>query len=100
MGAERDADRLAGPDPDRDPKMIDVRRDAVHFRGESDRLPREVDKVAAPEGEIAAGTRLFAWTRQRSGNGWSRSVAFAPAIIGNGAGQQFLPARKTGQAEE
>jgi hypothetical protein len=43
MRAERDAQRTEITHPDRDPKVIDVARDLVDFRGERDRFARHAD---------------------------------------------------------
>jgi hypothetical protein len=54
MRAERDADRLAGPDPEGYPKMIDVGRDAIDFRGKGNRTSGEVNKIAVKQAEMRA----------------------------------------------
>jgi hypothetical protein len=46
VGAERDPDGFPAPGPDGDPEMIDVRRNAIDFRGESDRSTGDMNKLA------------------------------------------------------
>ena len=53
MRAERDTDWFVGTDADRDPEMIDVRRDAIDFRGEGDGSSSEMDKVALVQPKVA-----------------------------------------------
>ena len=60
MSAQRDPDRFAGTDIDRDPKMIDVRRDAIDFGGERNRSAGKVDEVAVVESGVAARGLLSA----------------------------------------
>jgi hypothetical protein len=43
---QRDAKRFAGPDSDRDPEVIGVRRHAIDFRGERDGSAGDMDEVA------------------------------------------------------
>jgi hypothetical protein len=59
VSAECDADRFAGAKADRDPEVIDVRRDPINFRGEGDRSSAHVNEVAVAETEVVARSPLF-----------------------------------------
>jgi hypothetical protein len=66
MRTERDANRLAGAKADRDPEVIDVRRDPVNFRGKRDRSSGNVNEIAVVETEVIARPALFSasmWQR-------------------------------------
>jgi len=52
LRTERDTDRFAATDADRDPEMIDVRRDAIDFRGEGDGSSSEMDEVALVQPKV------------------------------------------------
>ena len=69
MRAERDPDRLAAASGDADPEMIDVGRDSVDFRGESDRFSRQPDEIAVSKTKPRVPVRLFpasVWQSQAS----------------------------------
>jgi hypothetical protein len=56
---ECDADRFAGAKADRDPKVIDVRRDTIDFCGECDRSAGNLNEIAVVETQAIARTALF-----------------------------------------
>lgn len=60
MSTERDADRLAGADADRDPEMIDVGRDTIDFRGERNWSAGKMNQVAMVKSKVAARGLLSA----------------------------------------
>ena len=60
MSAERDANWFSGADTNRDPKMIDVRRDAIDFRGEGNRSAGKMDEIAVVKSSVAARGLLSA----------------------------------------
>ena len=60
MSAQCDPDRFAGADTDRDPEMIDVRREAIDFRRERDRTADNVNEVPVVESKVAARGLLSA----------------------------------------
>jgi hypothetical protein len=78
VSAERDANEVTGPETNRDPKVIDVRRDPIGFGGEGNRGAGGVDDVAMMETKIGAGTGVSAAVRQGSGKGWSSIVFGLP----------------------
>jgi hypothetical protein len=53
MSAKRDSYGLAAADPDGNPKVIDVARDSVDFRDESDRDAGHVDKLPMIQLKVA-----------------------------------------------
>jgi hypothetical protein len=59
VGAECDADRFAGAKADRDPEVIDVRRDPINFRGEGDWSSGDMNEIAVPETQVVARPPLF-----------------------------------------
>jgi hypothetical protein len=59
MGAECDADRCAGAKADRDPEVIDVRRDTIDFRGERDRSSGNMNEIAVVETQVIPRPALF-----------------------------------------
>jgi hypothetical protein len=59
VGTECDADRFAGAKADRDPEVIDVRRDTIDFRGEGDWSSGNMNEVAVAKTEVAARPALF-----------------------------------------
>ena len=46
MSAKRDSKGFVSTDSKSDPEVIDVARDAIDFRGESDGDTRHVDKIS------------------------------------------------------
>jgi hypothetical protein len=54
VSAQRDADRFAGSNPDRDPEVIDVRHHPIDLRGEGNRCSGQMDEVAVAESREAA----------------------------------------------
>ena len=76
MGTECDANGFAGAEADGDPEVIDVRGDAIYFRGERDWISDDVNKIAVGETQVV--TLLFASMRQRSGGRWCRAGSNPP----------------------
>ena len=67
MGTEGDADRFAGAEADRDPKMIDVRRDAIDFSGEGDWSSGDMNEITVAVAQVLARPALFSALRWQSG---------------------------------
>ena len=59
MSAKGDADRFAGAKADRDPEVIDVRRDPINFRGECDWSSGNMNEIAVAETQVVARPALF-----------------------------------------
>jgi hypothetical protein len=59
MGTECDADGLAGAETDRDPEVIDICRDPIDFRGESDWSPGNMNEIAVAQTPMVARSALF-----------------------------------------
>jgi len=59
VSAQRDADRFAYAKADRDPEVIDVRRDPINFRGECDRSSGNMNKITVVEIQVIAWPALF-----------------------------------------
>jgi hypothetical protein len=74
VSAKRDPNRLAGPDSDRDPEMIDVGRDAIDFSSESDWGSGDMDEVAMVQIGVNVSARSIASVRQWLREGWGRRV--------------------------
>ena len=53
MGAQRDSDWFTRADTDRDPEMIDVRRDAIDLGGKRDWVSGKMNEVAVVESRVA-----------------------------------------------
>ena len=60
MSAQRDANWFAGANTNRDPEMIDVRRNAIDFRREGNRSAGKVNEIAVVESGVAARGLLSA----------------------------------------
>ena len=54
MGAERDADRFARSETERDPEVVDVCRDGINLGRERDRRAGDVNEVAVLETKVGA----------------------------------------------
>ena len=100
MGAERDADWFAGPDSDRDPEVIDVRRHPIDFRGEGDGRAGDMDEIAIVEPNGNPPARLFAAMWQRSGEIWRRAALRLFVIFRCHEPRMVLPARKTDRPKQ
>jgi hypothetical protein len=48
MGAKRDSERFIAADPDGNPEVIDVARDPINLRCESDRYASYMDELSMP----------------------------------------------------
>ena len=56
---ECDPDGFAGAKADRDPEVIEVRRDTINFRGECDWSSGDVNEIAVAETQVVARPPLF-----------------------------------------
>ena len=59
MRTECDADRFAGAKADRDPEVIEVRRDTINFRGECDWSSGNMNEITGAETQVVARAALF-----------------------------------------
>lgn len=100
MRAQSDADRFADADPDRDPEMIDVCRDAIDFGSESDGLAGDMDEVAVVKTRVNRPDAWLVSMRQRLGERW-RWSALGLLVVHCGQTRGIvLPLHKTDQAEQ
>jgi hypothetical protein len=59
VSAKGDADRFAGAKADRDPEVIDVRRDPINFRSECDWSSGNMNEIAVAETQVVARPARF-----------------------------------------
>src|SRR5664279_409144 len=81
MSAERDSEGFIAADPDGNPEMIDIGRDAVGFRGEGDRHARQVHKLPMPQWKVVMLTALAVSMGQASRVIFTRRHVKIPSSI-------------------
>ena len=102
MGAQRDADGFAAAHSDGNPEVIDVARDPVGFRGESDWDARHVHKLSMAQLKVPvlAALAVSVWqSRNIRSIGRTESAYLFLRLARRRSRHGFSPVEKTKQTE-